>query len=843
MRKFYVRIVTFTLFIFLTGVNNLEAQTAIFQESFEGSFPPTGWTILNNGAGNNWTQNTSSTYSHHGTKSMQYVYNSASAADAWAITPAIAMNTNAATITFYVRARSASYAEKLKFTVGNSNTIAAQTNVLIDNNNITNTTFAKWSVDYTPSSAGSYYFGFNCYSAADQWNLYVDSITITQSVPSCSGTPTGGNSSASASYLCASGTSILTVSGTTVGAGITYQWQSSPTGTNTWSDISGATTNPYTASVSASTDYRCKVICTNGGAYSNSTTSTVIIGAVPSNDDVCNAITLVLDAATQCANTTCATSTGDPSFTSSTPNNTIWYKYTPSVTGVVDFVFTRPSSGTSYINGWLGIYTVSSGACPTLTLAQTPSNLNFDLTANTTVTNTTPSLTAGTTYYFMIDGFSGSYGEFCIKLQSPPTPPACVTNIAPANSATNISAPVATLSWNSATNATSYDIYFGTTNPPTTNVGNISTTTTPISGLGYSTTYYWYVVPKNGGSPATGCTSNITSFTTQAAPPPPSNDDCTGAINLSAYVPYSGNNYSATQSIAGEACASLTGNANDDVWFKFVALQNGTGTITFTPTGASGFDAVIIGYSGSCGALTAIGCADATAGNGVEVMTLNGLVAGQTYYMRVYDYGATIFGTFDISLSGTALPVSLSNLKAERVGSTNKLTWSTLTEQNNKGFELQRSNDGVNFSGIDFVNSKASNGNSNATLQYTYIDEKPFKGTSYYRLKQLDFDGRNTMSNVVFVKGSKVDNISISSIYPNPVIHLLNLVVTTPTTEKVNFVITDLTGKMVSQQSLQLNSGDNNVQLPVASLANGTYIIKAVCSSGCESAMSKFVKQ
>lgn len=843
MKFFYLKFLTLLLFLFLSRVNNVEAQTPIFQESFEGSFPPTGWTILKTGAGNDWTQNTSSTYAYHGTKSMQYVYNSASAADAWAITPAIAMNTNPATITFYVRARSASFPEKLKFTVGNTNTIAAQTNVLIDNNNITNITFAQWSVNYTPSSAGSYYFGFNCYSIADQYNLYVDSISITQTVPSCSGTPTGGNSSASTNFLCAAGSSILTVSGTSVGAGINYQWQSSPTGTNTWSDISGATTNPYTASVSASTDYRCKVICTNGGAFSNSTTSKVLIGGVPSNDDVCNAITLVLDAATQCANTTCATSSGDPSFANSTPNNTIWYKYTPSVTGVVDFEFTKPSGGSSFINGWLGIYTVSSGTCPTLTLAETTSNLNFDLTTNATVTKTTPSLTAGTTYYFMIDGFSGSFGEFCIKMQSPPTPPACVTNIAPANSATNVAAPVANLSWNSATNATSYDIYFSTTNPPTTLVGNIATTSSPISGLAYSTTYYWYVVPKNGGSPATGCTSNITSFATQAAPPAPVNDDCAGAIALSAYVPYSGNNYSATQTAVAELCGGATGNANDDVWFKFTALQNGTGTITFTPTGSTGFDAVLIGYSGTCGALTTIGCADATISNATEVMTLSGLVAGQTYYIRVYDYGSSITGAFDITLSGTALPVTLTNLKAERVGSVNKLSWSTFTEQNNKGFELQRSNDGVNFSGIDFISSKATNGNSNAILQYTYNDEKPFKGTTYYRLKQLDFDGRNSMSNVVFVKGSRVDNITISSIYPNPVISLLNLVVTTPTAEKVSFVITDLTGKLVSQQSLQLNTGDNVVQLAVETLTKGTYIIKATCASGCESALSKFVKQ
>lgn len=415
--------------------------------------------------------------------------------------------------------------------------------------------------------------------------------------------------------------------------------------------------------------------------------------------------------------------------------------------------------------------------------------------------------------------------------------PLCTTNISPSNGATNVSSTA--ISWNASVGAASYDVYFGTTNPPTANIGNTTGTSATITNLTAATTYYWYIVPKNATCAAAGCSTSTTSFTTASAPV---NNECSGAIDLSAYIPYNGNNFFSTAS--GVAVGSCGGTAEDDVWYKFTALQNGTGTITFTPNPSSQFDAVLEAYSGTCGSLVLLDCEDNTLAAQAEVLTLNGLVAGQTYYLRVFDYYSTDRrATFSIALSGTALPVTLTNLKAERVGATNKLSWSTVTEQNNKGFELQRSNDGINFSGIDFISSKATNGNSNATLQYTYNDEKPFKGITYYRLKQLDFDGRNSISNVVFVKGSKVDNITISSIYPNPVVGLLKLVVTIPTTEKVSFVITDVTGKIVSQQNLQLNSGDNNVQLSVENLAKGTYIIKATCASGCESALSKFVKQ
>jgi hypothetical protein len=235
----------------------------------------------------------------------------------------------------------------------------------------------------------------------------------------CSGAPAGVAISPVTNQACASFSGTFTATTTTVASGITYQWQSSPAGAGTWTDISGATSSIYAASaVTASTDYRCNVSCS--GSTTNSNTASVVITGAPINDNYCNAIPLILDGASDCQNTTCATSVGDPSFANSTPNNTTWYSYTPATTGAVYFKFKRPAGiTTNLLNGWLGIFT-ATGTCPgTLTFTEVTSSINYDLTSSDSVSIVSPSLTAGTTYYLMVDGYSSAYGAYCIAIASP----------------------------------------------------------------------------------------------------------------------------------------------------------------------------------------------------------------------------------------------------------------------------------------------------------------------------------------------------------------------------------------------------------------------------------------
>ena len=194
-------------------------------------------------------------------------------------------------------------------------------------------------------------------------------------------------------------------------------------------------------------------------------------------------------------------------------------------------------------------------------------------------------------------------------------------------------------------------------------------------------------------------------------------------------------------------------------------------------------------------------------------------------------------------LSGALLPVTLTDFKGYHTEGGNRLGWNTVSESNNKGFEIQRSVDGQHFSKMAFAESKAIRGNSTANLNYSYLDEKPLAGTNYYRLKQTDKDGKSSLSAIVAIKSTGTNLLLMTAIYPNPVQNKMSLVLSAPVTaNEVTLVITDVTGKVVLQQKARLQSGDNNILLNLSALHSGSYLIKAICENGCQTAVRKFVK-
>ena len=204
--------------------------------------------------------------------------------------------------------------------------------------------------------------------------------------------------------------------------------------------------------------------------------------------------------------------------------------------------------------------------------------------------------------------------------------------------------------------------------------------------------------------------------------------------------------------------------------------------------------------------------------------------------------GCTSFNTITITDTCSAVPVTYTSFTGKKEGSINLLSWQTATEINNTGFELQRSADNKNFSKLDFIASKANNGNSNAMLSYNYTDAKPLASSNYYRLKQIDRDGKANYSNTILLKGDNVKQVSIVGAYPNPARNILNVQIVAPAQERVSLVVTDITGKILQQETMVLNTGDNTKQIDVSRLTQGTYIIKTICSNGCESAVFKFTK-
>jgi hypothetical protein len=192
---------------------------------------------------------------------------------------------------------------------------------------------------------------------------------------------------------------------------------------------------------------------------------------------------------------------------------------------------------------------------------------------------------------------------------------------------------------------------------------------------------------------------------------------------------------------------------------------------------------------------------------------------------------------------GSSLPVQLVKFSGSRRGGLNLLEWTTANETNNSGFEVERSLDGTNFSSIGFVASKAVNGTGNANLTYSLNDSRITASASYYyRLKQVDKDGRFRYYNVVLVKGTAVQ-LELVKVYPNPVTSQLNIAVSSPAAGTITLLLSDATGRVVLQKSAAVSIGTTVVELGVSRLAQGVYFLKAICADGCTSGEQKIIKQ
>ncbi|MFL5730419.1 MAG: T9SS type A sorting domain-containing protein [Cytophagaceae bacterium] len=121
------------------------------------------------------------------------------------------------------------------------------------------------------------------------------------------------------------------------------------------------------------------------------------------------------------------------------------------------------------------------------------------------------------------------------------------------------------------------------------------------------------------------------------------------------------------------------------------------------------------------------------------------------------------------------------------------LLWSTASEENNDYFAIERSADGVNFQSIGMVNGS---GTSSSVKDYIYTDANPVRGISYYRLRQVDFDGGSSYSHVMSVNNSSSSEISVN-LYPNPFSNETNLYVSSGDKQKLSIKIYDVTGKTV----------------------------------------------
>lgn len=391
-----------------------------------------------------------------------------------------------------------------------------------------------------------------------------------------------------------------------------------------------------------------------------------------------------------------------------------------------------------------------------------------------TTTSTSLTLPLGTYYWYVVPKNACSIATDCesnIRSFNVVCPAiSCTSNTAPANGSTLTAAGV-TLSWASAANATSYDLYIAANNPPLTplrNVGNTTSFNIPLA----NGTYYWYVVPKNSCGQAVDCQTNVTSFTVNAAGGVP-NDVCLSAQDLLSVL---------NTSLTPEGARFEVNlffycfNSNrPDLWYKFRAIAP-TASVTVTPVGSSCWDPSIEVLSGTCNNQLCLAGDDAGSCSTVNSVSLNNLTVGNIYFVRIASISSTtppagsayiLTGT-NIGSTLSALPLTLVSFSGQVTSSNVKLQWKTVNETNVDRFEVERSVNGSVFERVASVPAT----NTAAVHDYSVTDINPFTAgsTVYYRLKSIDTDDTYYYSNVIRLTSERTVSFSV---YPNPVTDVL----------------------------------------------------------------------
>ncbi|MFK7807456.1 MAG: T9SS type A sorting domain-containing protein [Saprospiraceae bacterium] len=176
----------------------------------------------------------------------------------------------------------------------------------------------------------------------------------------------------------------------------------------------------------------------------------------------------------------------------------------------------------------------------------------------------------------------------------------------------------------------------------------------------------------------------------------------------------------------------------------------------------------------------------------------------------------------NIAFSSGALPVELIDFIAKPIEESIRLNWSTASELNNDKFEIQESQDGRAFQKIGEIKG---NGTDSKRQDYSFKVENPKNGISYYRLKQIDYDGKFEYSKTVSVRFA-TDQNDVEEFYPNPsksgIVHLNY---TAQKNDEIQISVFDLSGKLALSQIKAVTRGSNNLSFDFSELNQGIYMV------------------
>jgi hypothetical protein len=449
----------------------------------------------------------------------------------------------------------------------------------------------------------------------------------------CSGTPNAGNATASIPAVCPGNSTTLDLTGSTTGVdGLTYQWQSSPTGLGTFTNITGATSKSYNAVVSASTDFRCVVTCSFSSMQDISSVVTV------------NTLTCLPEFTTSRSSGVSYTSIASTGASATWVNTSGDDNTTNDITLPFNFVFKGAiyNKVNACTNGWIAF----GGGVTATTLSS--------ILTTTTFSN---SLIAPFGEDLVVTGNSSTNLPNSFKYETQGTAPNRVfiaewigmERFLYAGPNLNFQVRLYETSYNVEIVYGTMEGFNGTANNNYTFTTGLRKNPTDFNALQVVNSNYFTTTSNELLNIVPECFSMYTfvpsatfSSGTNPGTPAPANDEPTGAIALPINsVPCTSycNTYHVTANATASAgipvCSAATpGTPDDDVWFTFTPT---TSSVDFSIFGGAGYDAVVQIFSDA--GVTPVACFNAATTSLPEVGTLSGLTTGNTYYIRVYHAG------------------------------------------------------------------------------------------------------------------------------------------------------------------------------------------------------------
>lgn len=235
------------------------------------------------------------------------------------------------------------------------------------------------------------------------------------------------------------------------------------------------------------------------------------------------------------------------------------------------------------------------------------------------------------------------------------------------------------------------------------------------------------------------------------------------------------------------------------------------------------------------------GCAQAIFAGGNSDVTISCHTKADNTALHLF-FGGTKAGT-EFTCAGSTteipLPIELLSFTArwnEDAYQTVVLEWQTTVEVNNDYFVVEKSADGVRFFSVLKVKGA---GNSNQLISYSDYDNAPYleERISYYRLKQIDFDGSFSYSNIIPLQ--RTTNSDAITLFPNPATGNITYQIDSPTEKEMIVTIYNTLGEIVLTSTNSINKGLSKTTIDISSLSFGNYYMQLL--SGDSSVYKPFV--